>query len=191
VGRIRFIFVIIFSGIIPLDYSAAQNTPKDSAFHFELGEEYSEYNRTSPKSAPTPSSRRNSHSSFLRKVLLYIPNRVLDLVDIVRLDVGVGIGYGGVIRPTKYLQAGYREMEPGMLRFGALGRRSPFLIEEVNEEGFGRDFARASKRKVSKVEFGVGLDLGVIGGYGGVCIDSAGDFVLGIFGIDFEDDDLE
>ena len=179
-------FLLIF---IDIKISYAENST-DSGFHFELGEEYSKYNRNTSSSPPTPSSGGRK-SGFWRGALLYLPNRLFDFIDIFRIDVGVGVGYGGVIRPTKYLQAGYREFEPGMLRVGLMGRRYPFLIEEKDESGFGRSLTLKSKRKISKGELGVGVDLGIIGGYGGVCLDSAADFILGIIGIDFEDDDFQ
>jgi len=187
---------LLFITLILLFTSAARADNKEASgdgFHFELGQEYSDYNRTSPSSPPTPSrtgSQRRS-GGFWRAALLYLPNRFLDFIDIFKLDVGAGVGYGGVIRPTKYLQAGYREFEPGMLRIGLMGRRAPVMIEEKREEGFGRDYGRQSKRKVSPGEFGLGIDLGLIGAYGGVSLDSAADFVLGIVGIDFEDDDIQ
>jgi len=172
---------------------ACADNDSSGGFHFELGQEYSDYNRTSPGSSKTSSrvGQSKNESSFLRKALLYLPNRVLDIVDIFKLDLGAGVGYGGVIRPTKYLQAGYRELDPGMLRIGLMGRRAPVLIEERKEAGFGRDYGRSSKRKVSPGEFGFGIDVGLVGAYGGLSLDSAADFILGFVGIDFEDDDLE
>ena len=172
---------------------ADSKEPSLGSFHFELGEEYSKYNRTSPNSPPTPSRRgsANKEGSFWRKALLYIPNRVLDFIDVFKLDLGAGVGYGGVVRPTKYLQAGYREMNPGMLRIGLMGRRAPLMIEERTEEGFGSDYGRKSDRRVSPGEFGLGLDVGIVGAYGGVSLDSAADFILGFVGVDFEDDDLK
>ena len=182
------LFIILLVLAISPSVSFAQNS-SDSGIHFELGEEYSKYNRNTPSSPPTPS--RGKKSGFWRGALLYLPNRLFDLIDIFKVDVGLGVGFGGVIRPTKYLQGGYRQFEPGMLRVGLMGRRYPVLIEERNESGFGKTLTRNSKRDITKGEFGVGVDLGLIGGYGGVCLDSAADFVLGIFGVDFQEDDFQ
>jgi hypothetical protein len=161
-------------------------------FHFELGEEYSDYNRTSPNSPSNASKIRSpkSSGSFWRRAGLYLPNRFLDLIDILKFDVGAGVGYGGVIRPTRYLQAGYRNFDPGMLRVGLMGRRAPVLIEKRKLAGFGDNYGRISSRKVSPGEFGLGIDAGLVGVYGGISLDSTADFILGIFGVDFEDDDL-
>ena len=183
-----FAFVLLLSS-----RSYADNPSSVGGFHFELGEEYSEYNRTSPNSPPTRSRTASSRKSgsFWRRALLYIPNRFLDLIDIFKLDVGAGVGYGGVIRPTKYLQAGYRELDPGMLRIGLMGRRAPLMLEDKREQGFGSDYGRSSRRRVSPGEFGLGIDVGLVGAYGGISLDSAADFFLGIVGVDFEDDDLK
>jgi len=186
VAPLKSLVIILLVGLV-VSSSSAVAEESDRGFRFELGKEYSDYN----KPAGSKAGSKASSPSTWRTVLLYLPNRFLDLIDIVKIDLGAGIGYGGVVRPTKYLQFGYREMEPGMLRLGLMGRRAPALIEKKGESGFGRDFGRASKRKTSPGEFGVGLDLYLVGAYVGVSPDSAADFVLGIFGGDFEEDDLE
>ena len=188
----RLLLTIVLSLILTAAAKADNKSASPGGFHFELGEEYSEYNRTSPNSPKTPSrTGSSSKTSFWRKALLYLPNRILDLIDIFKLDVGAGVGYGAILRPTKYLQAGYRDFNPGMLRVGLMGRRAPLMIEERMEEGLGSDYGRHSRRKVSPGEFGLGIDAGIVGAYGGVSVDSAADFILGIAGVDFEDDDLK
>ena len=167
---------------------ACAEDQRGSGFHFEFGQEYSDYNRTA-QGGPAKGGRGNS--SFLRKAALYIPNRFADLFDVVKLDGGLGVGYGAVIRPTRYLQFGYRDFDPGMLRVGLMGRRWPALLEERRQSGFGSELSRGSKREVSDFEVGAGFDAGVIGVYGGLSLDSALDFLLGWVGIDFEDDDLQ
>ena len=86
--------------------AAAQNKQKaqDSDAPIELGEEYVEYAR----SGGSVSSADGDKRSITQRVLLYIPNRVVDFLDIFRVDVGAGPSVGGVIRVTKYAQAGMR-----------------------------------------------------------------------------------
>jgi hypothetical protein len=168
----------------PIDSSFAQD---GRGLHFELGKEYTAYSR--PAKPGTVSAKSRESGITWRSALLYLPNRVLDLVDVFKCDVGVGVGYGAVVRPTRYLQGSYRELDPGMVRLGLLGRRLPVMAEEGREVGFGRDLR--TKRKVSDGEFGLGVDLGIVGFYFGLSLDSAADFVLGIVGIDFEKDDLK
>ncbi len=162
-------------------FRSSTRADDDRGFRFELGHEYSEYNK--------PAKGAAESSSFGRRALLYLPNRLLDLLDIFKLDLGLGVGYGAVMRPSKPLQFGYRKIEPGMVRVGLMGRRAPVMFESRTESGFGDDYRENPRREVSTGEFGVGVDLGIVGAYAGLGVDSLGDFVLGLAGIDLEDDD--
>lgn len=126
-----------------------------------------------------------------RRALLWLPNRLLDLVDIVRLDAGVGPAYGGVVRITQWGQAGYRHMAPGSLRVGSFGRQPPFLVEREDERGIGPEYQSSSQRSICKGELGLGLDLFVLGGYAGLCLDAVPDFFAGMVTLDPDEDDLE
>ena len=150
-----------------------------------LGDEYTGYKRE--RGDPMTG---NPDESTMHKVLLYIPNRVVDFIDIFRVDVGAGPAVGGVVRVTKWAQAGYREMDPGSLRIGLHGRRFPAWVERDNEYGFGPSFNQSDDREVTPGEVGVGVDLLLVSGYVGVSVDEAFDFVAGIFTIDVKDDDF-
>lgn len=127
---------------------------------------------------------------FWQKVLLFIPNRVLDLIDLVKADVGVGPAYGGVVRLTRYGQVGYRTMDPASLRVGVFGRDWPFEIETDNELGAGPAFHQSRDRKVCHGELGAGVDLFLVGAYGGICAEEVIDFLLGFAFIDVMQDDI-
>lgn len=129
--------------------------------------------------------------STTRQVLLWLPNRVIDLFDIFRVDLGVGPAAGGVVRVTKYAQAGYRQMLPMSARVGLMGRRAPFMLENSNELGISPAFVQNNSREICAGEVGVGLDLFIAGGYAGICFDEVVDFVGGIFTLDPKDDDLK
>lgn len=148
---------------------------------------------TSPKEAWTDPSLipQKEESSWIRDTLLYIPNRFLDLIDVFRVDVGVGASVGGVVRVTKYVQAGYRQMAPVSLRVGDFGRTFPVMVESSSEIGVSPAFKQSADRDVCEAELGLGLDVLVVGGYGGVCLDELADFIGGIFLIDYKDDDLK
>ena len=77
-----------------------------------------EFVPTSPKEAwrDLEAVEVNDGTPWWAEVLLYIPNRVLDLIDVFRIDVGIGASVGGVVRVTKYAQGGYRQMLPVSLR---------------------------------------------------------------------------
>jgi hypothetical protein len=55
--------------------------------------------------------------------------------------------------------------------------------------GIGPAFHTSRDRKVCKGEIGLGLDLMIVGGYGGVCLDEFVDFVAGIVTLDPLGDD--
>ena len=143
-----------------------------------------------PWSDPTLLTEEDE-SPWWRDVLLYIPNRVLDLIDVFRVDVGVGASVGGVVRVTKYVQGGYRQMAPVSVRVGDFGRTFPVMVESSSEIGISPAFKQSADREVCDAELGLGLDALVVGGYGGVCLDELADFIGGIFLIDFKDDDFK
>lgn len=126
-----------------------------------------------------------------QKVLLWFPNRFLDLIDVFKVDVGVGPAYGGVVRVTKWGQVGHRTMAPVSLRLGNFGRELPGLVETTNESGIGAGFVKSKDRKICSGELGIGLDALIAGAYVGLCADQLADFIGGIFFLDFKEDDLE
>jgi hypothetical protein len=147
---------------------------------------------TSPKEAwrDLEAVEVNDGTPWWAEVLLYIPNRILDIIDIFRVDVGVGASVGGVVRVTEYAQLGYRQMMPVSLRVGDFGRQFPVVVESSNEIGVSPAFKQSADRDICEAEIGLGLDVLLVGAYGGVCLDEVADFVGGIFLIDFKGDDL-
>jgi len=153
---------------------------------------YSDLVPTSPKEGWSKMEpiEKGEGSPIWSQVLMWIPNRILDLIDVFRLDVGVGPSFGAVVRVTKYGEIGYRQMAPASLRIGDFGRQMPFLVETSNEFGVGPAYVDSSDRHVCDGEIGLGADLLVAGAYGGVCVDEFADFIAGIFFIDLKDDDI-
>jgi hypothetical protein len=180
-----FLSILLLLGLLPINNIHAQ---EDTHFDDTL-----EMVPTSPKEAWTDPSliHQTEDSSWFRDVLLYLPNRFLDLVDVFRVDVGVGASVGGVVRVTKYVQGGYRQMAPVSLRVGDFGRTFPVMVESSSEVGISPAFKQSADRDVCEAELGLGLDVLILGGYGGVCLDELADFIGGIFLIDFKDDDLQ
>lgn len=152
----------------------------------ELGTEYADYNRSTHGSV---NRARDEHSTF-EAIVLYIPNRMLDLIDVVKADVGIGPATGVVLRGTKFVQAGLRAVAPFSLRLGARGRYLPLWLESSSEIGVSPAFRQSSDRVVGAGEFGAGVDLLLVGAYLGVDFLELGDFILGLFTIDLKEDDL-
>jgi hypothetical protein len=142
------------------------------------------------RSLPVAGTETDGEGPWWSQALLWIPNRVIDFLDIFKLDVGAGPAAGAVIRVTEYGQVGYRQMLPASVRVGLLGRRFPAMIEHSNELGIGPAFLDSKDRRVCPGEIGVGADLLFVGAYGGICADEFVDFLAGIFFLDLKDDDL-
>ena len=164
----------------------------------ELGEEYVEYanhkGKKSPKRSNNSSNKSNNKKpndkSLATAIAMYIPNRLLDLVDIVRADVGVGPSFGAVARITKYGQVGYRTFSPISLRVGPRGRKLPVFVERSSEIGVGPAFLQSHDREVTDAEVGLGADLILVGAYAGISFDELVDFIAGFACIDIKSDDL-
>ncbi|MCB0352877.1 MAG: hypothetical protein KDD64_05105 [Bdellovibrionales bacterium] len=122
-------------------------------------------------------------------ILLWPVNRVADLLDVFRIDIGGGNAKGAVVRITEYGNIGYREIDPKSVRLGLFGRRAPYLVERSSEHGIGPSYTMSHERTQCPGEVGIGIDL-YVGAYGGICVDELADFVLGIFFLDFKDDDI-
>ncbi len=171
--------------ISPMAATAQPSRDEDYLGPVDLGDEYSDYAK------PVPGrSSGGGGSSVGMKILLWIPNRLLDVVDIFRADVGVGPANGAVLRLTQWGQAGGRFFNPGSLRLGMFGRDWPVMWEEHDEYGVGPGFIKSKERRIGKYEFGLGADLLIAGAYLGIRFDEVADFLVGIAGFDILDDDL-
>lgn len=187
-SQIRLFFLLL--GILLLALPAVSRAddkppPGDRGFELDLGEEYTQYNRE--RGGKPYGHGGTSSEPFWRRALLYLPNRIVDFFDIFRVDLGVGPSYGGVIRVTKYAQAGYRDFAPGSLRLGLRGRKSPIFWESKKESGLGDNLGG---RGVTTGEVGFGLDLFAVGAYFGLSFDQLWDFAAGIAGVDPKGDDF-
>jgi hypothetical protein len=190
---LRIGFLILAAGFVanslPFSLSAVSTA---YAQEYEVAPTSPDLVPVSPKEAwrDLEAVQTNEGTPWWAEVLLYIPNRVLDLIDVFRVDVGVGASVGGVVRVTKYAQGGYRQMLPVSLRVGDFGRQFPLIVETSNELGISPAFKQSADRDICDAEIGLGLDVLLIGGYGGLCLDEVADFVGGIFLVDFKGDDL-
>ena len=197
-------FMIVLCGLLffaRAEVSLSQESVDGS--DIELGQEYSEYNKSRKVTKPQPQqAKKNScgqskicpwakhNAEALRAIALYIPHRIVDFIDIFRVDVGVGPAAGAVLRISKVGQMGYRGFYPGSVRLGLRGRDWPVFVESHDEYGIGPVFEESPDRKVTDGEIGVGADLFLAGAYVGISLDEFVDFILGIFTIDPSGDDF-
>lgn len=162
-------------------------------FEIRLGDEYVDYRKerkgpaASRKRTPTRTSAK-SENLFVT-TLLYLPRRVMDFLDIFRIDVGVGKSAGVVVRMSSAVQGGYRGFFPASYRLGLRGRNAPWWTERKSEYGLSPWFTNSPQRKPTSLEIGAGADLGFAGIYLGLSLDECGDFFAGIIGYDPKDDD--
>ena len=64
-----------------------------------------------PAPAPAKPAEARKESSFdgysiAKTVVMYLPNRIIDLLDIVTMDVGAGASFGADVRVTRWFQLG-------------------------------------------------------------------------------------
>ncbi len=121
-------------------------------------------------------------------VLFYVPNRVLDFVDIFRLNIGIGCGWGFNVRATELAQIGYGCYET--TRFGMKGRVMPVYEENINEGGVAfLGYVNGCLQR-DPTEVGADLHIGVIGAQAAVSLAEAADFITGFIFVDLQQDDL-
>jgi hypothetical protein len=134
---------------------------------------------------------------FFTKTLWYLPNRVLDLLDIVRLRAAVGPGLEAGVRITDVssLYAG----KSRAVWLGLPGERTPGGLPHVagvtQKRGlvlFGVDATDLTPYppRYEFSEIGVQLHLGVAGVEAGIVPNAMVDFLFGLIGKDWSGDDL-
>lgn len=141
-----------------------------------------------PQMAAAPYNGQSVGNSLLDIVLYYVPNRVLDFIDIGRASIGIGCGFGFNVRATELAEIGYGQYST--TRFGLKGRVMPVYDEKINEAGFGfLGYVNGCLQR-DPSEIGADLHLGVIGVQAAVSLVEAVDFVAGFALIDLQGDDL-
>ena len=180
--------ILFYSSLVLAEDLSSDYQLQYAQSDLDLGSEYSDYNKEKYKRdshgkiiGKNSNSRSPNHDTAV-SVLLFIPNRILDILDILRFDIGVGPSVGGVVRITPYGQAGVRFLMPVSIRAGLRGRRLPVFLEHANEMGIGPAFLSSEAREPSILEVGAGVDLFVAGVYAGISFDSIWDALAGFIG---------
>jgi hypothetical protein len=118
----------------------------------------------------------------------YLPNRALDLLDVLKLNLSGGFGGGADLRITRLFEAGFSDYN--VVRVGLNGRRVPLYHEKLDESSITLFGITSGTRTRDPWEIGGTLHFLVFGVEAAVNVRSALDFVGGIFLLDFEEDDL-
>jgi len=135
--------------------------------------------------------------SLLHRIALYVPNRVLDVLDLVRLRARVGLGTALGVRATEAADVfvgSYAAVYAGLP--GPRGRRIPRLpvgLEslsgvEVSAADLSSGFGAGPD--YTATEFGLGFQAYLVGLDVGVDPVEAVDLVLGLLLLDLRDDDF-
>jgi len=143
------------------------------------------------------SKEASDDRSFIVGTLLYIPNRVFDLLDIVRFRVRVGPGFAIGARATEPVSAyivsyasayaglpGPRLRQTPVLPVGLESHNGASLsiVDATIDGGIGPGYSWS--------EIGVGTQLGIVGFDFGIDPVEIVDFMTGIITIDLRGDDL-
>ena len=148
----------------------------------------------SSETAPRPKpehAQKDDGRGFLAGALLYLPNRVVDLLDVAKVGVDVGPGIGVDVQATSVLQA--RAMWNLSVGVGFQGlRHLPFQVGTIAALGVGPvggvgDVGSWSR---SKTGFRVGLHVLIVGAHAEIDPWEILDFALGFLTIDIADDDF-
>jgi hypothetical protein len=130
--------------------------------------------------------------STLSTVLLYLPNRVLDLFDVVRLGVNAGPGFGAQAKATDAAQAMY--LSRTSVGVGLQGLRHPPVhagVEGALGAGpLGEDVTAGLGWYHSSTDVRVEVHPAIVGAHVAVDPVEIVDFLLGLFTVDLRDDDL-
>ncbi len=128
--------------------------------------------------------------SITYQILTWIPNRVLDLLDVFRFDVGAGPAVGASVSITRSFQAGYRDFFPGSVRVGNFGRTYPWMYEDSPEHGLTPWYKQSSDRNLCPYQLSLGVDVLLVGAHLGFCPTGFFDFLGGLVLLDPQFDDL-
>ncbi len=198
------ILFFVFCNLSLSSYSYAETE------EVELGHHYEEYSKPSTKDKKNVSNTNNKSKkivlsgksskkskSVASKVLLYLPNRIFDLIDIFRFRVRVGPGLGLGIRVTEPLSI-YAGSHAAIYAGLPGPRQSPSIPLPVGAEAVAGGkisllngvFSADTSSRHSFTEIGVETQLGIVGVDLGIDPIEILDFVTGFFFIQIREDDL-
>ena len=182
---------IVTSGLIAMTLLSAAPAAEEPLQATRTAAEKQE----TPVVAPEP---RTTRHGFGHTLLLYIPNRLFDVLDIVRARVRVGPGMAVDFRVTKLT-----DVFLGAYKSFYIGLPGPRQVPRVpwpggieSRSGLAASVADGtvtsydSDPRYAVTEIGAGAQVILVGAEVGVDPAEVFDLVLGLFTIDFREDDL-
>ncbi len=151
-----------------------------------------------PPATVAPAAPPTARQGFGHTLLLYLPNRVFDVLDIVRARVRLGPGIAIGFRVTKltdlflgsyasvYLGLPGPRQEPQLPRLAGLESRSGLAASVAD----ATVTSYASDPYYAVTEIGAGVQAILVGAEAGVDPAEVFDLVFGVLTIDFRGDDL-
>lgn len=134
---------------------------------------------------PTAAAHAADAEQVARNAANYIPNLVMDLLDVFKLNIATGKGTGANLRFTRMLEAGAGTYDAK--RYGLNGRSQPVYEESIDEGGVG--LIGITFGDLDRDPYELGLTLHTQGGFEiAANLRSALDFLTGIVLIDLEAD---
>jgi hypothetical protein len=133
-----------------------------------------------------------SDESAARTALLSLPNRVVDLLDIVHVGFGVGPGFGLELHPTRYARLkAMAGADVGLGWFGRHARPTQAAAHASAAAGVAEASASAGPMwRVPKWDIGVYYHALIDMIYVGIAPDEFVDFLAGFATYDTKDDDF-
>jgi hypothetical protein len=177
----KILFILIILIILP--FSASAEKRRANSEDLVLASPNKGWSELPPKLG-------GNQSSVVYQILTWVPNRILDLIDVFKFDIGIGPALGGKITITESFQMGARIFTPSSLRLGNFGRKSPIILEKSSEYGISPFFKESKQRLKCSYQLGVGIELIIIGVNLELCPTELIDFIGGTFLVDSEGDDI-
>lgn len=149
------------------------------------------------KPAPKPSSRQaRSRDSIAWKVFTYLPDRLFDLTDVVRMQVRAGPGWALSVRATRLMPVFMGDYKATWIGLpGPRGRPRipvPVGIDAQRGVGFGPTLVGGDSEgpQYGTGEIGAGVQIYMLGFDVGFDLYELADFFAGIGGADLSHDDF-
>jgi hypothetical protein len=119
----------------------------------------------------------------------YLPNRIMDVFDIVRVHAAVGDGMGGTLRVTKYIWASSFHDNAWCIGWAGKPRQYPMYGEQVEERYFQFFAAKEGELDRDPTEVGLSFHFMIAGANVAASLGKLADAITGIVGIDLANDD--